>query len=93
MKNRPVRIQELSLVMLKEERDEIGQDAPVHVVRQLSWGEKTSATACGHHGPMQLFLPFLWFLTKAPNACKKCMTKTVEQLDPRDMPQGLSNGP
>jgi len=85
MKQRPVRIKELALVMLETERDELGREAPVHVIRNVPWRGRVSPTACGHVGKMQLFLPFLWFLSKQPNACKKCMELTLENVDKRDL--------
>ncbi len=85
MKQRPVRIRELALVMMEKEREELGRDAPVHVIRNVPMRNRVSPTACGHVGKMQLFLPFLWFMTKNPNACKKCLEKTLEIVDKRDL--------
>jgi len=85
MKKRLLRIQELSLVMLEHEREELGRDAPVHVVRALPTLGGVTDPACGKTGLMQLFLPFLWFLGKNPNACKTCMEICVKDIDPRDL--------
>jgi hypothetical protein len=84
MQKRLLEKQELSYVVIKAERDELGRGAPIHIVRTNPSTGTASRTACCRSGPYQFFLKFLWFMSKNPGVCRTCLEKAQKEMSPAD---------